>query len=282
MADDDIIIRIRAEDGTERAFRDVNGRLRDMRGRFVSESAAMSGAANGLAAAAKRAAGSLWPIAAAAVPVAAALVPLTAASAAAGVGLAAFGAAAAGQVLPLADAAKAQQKLKDAVALSGAHSKQAIAAEQQYQQVLGKMPAATREASAGLSSLTQQYQGWSDALAKDTMPVFTKGMATAAALLPKFTGLVKGSSAELDRLVTIAAGGVASPGFDAFMGKLTTFSDRVLREATDGLVHYSRALSEGRAVGPMPRRRGNCFRNCWRGSRSPGEIVRNEGAIRPD
>ena len=83
MADDDIIIRIRAEDGTERAFRDVNGRLRDMRGRFVSESAAMSGAARGFAAAAGKMAGSLWPVVTAAVPAAAALGPLTAASAAA-------------------------------------------------------------------------------------------------------------------------------------------------------------------------------------------------------
>ncbi|CAM5251141.1 hypothetical protein SGLAM104S_01638 [Streptomyces glaucescens] len=45
MAGDDVTITIRADDGQAvRAFRDVNGRLRDMRGRFVSEGAAMSGA----------------------------------------------------------------------------------------------------------------------------------------------------------------------------------------------------------------------------------------------
>jgi hypothetical protein len=48
---DDVTITVRVNDQTGPAFRDINGRLRDMRGRFVSEGAAMQRSANGLSSA---------------------------------------------------------------------------------------------------------------------------------------------------------------------------------------------------------------------------------------
>src|SRR3546814_8367910 len=75
--------------------------------------------------------------------------------------------------------------------------------------------------------------------------VVTKSLGIFIGLLPKTSGLVKGASGELDRLMTIAAGGMASPGFDRFMGKVERFAVGSLKRAVDGIVHFSREI--GRA-----------------------------------
>ncbi|WPO69929.1 hypothetical protein [Streptomyces sp. KN37] len=122
-----------------------------------------------------------------------------AAVASAGAGLAAFGLAAGKQIADLKKASEAQTKYQDAVRQSGKSSQEAIKAELAYQQTLSKMPRSTREATAAFSALKDSYSDWSDSLADDTMPVFTKSFQLFSALLPKTSGLVKGTSAELDR-----------------------------------------------------------------------------------
>lgn len=171
-----------------------------------------------------------------------------AALASAGAGLAAFGAAAGKQIGDLKKASDAQTKYQDAVAKSGKSSQDAIKAELAYQQTLAKMPKATKEASAAFSALKDSYNDWSDSLAGDTMPVFTKSFQLFQAILPKTTGLVKGTSAELNRLVTLIAGGVNSPGFDKFMAGLTKFSTSTLHTMTNGILSLSRSVA-GFAVG---------------------------------
>lgn len=178
----------------------------------------------------------------AAIPAAAALAPLAAQAGAAAVAVAAFGAAAAKQVADVKNATEAQGKYQDAVDESGKHSQQAAEAQLTYQQQLGRMPKATQEAAVALSSLKDSYNEWSDSLAGDTMPVFTHSFALFQAMLPKTSGLVKGASKELDRLVQIVGGGMASPGFDAFMDKFTDFSTSALHHAVDGVVDLSRAV----------------------------------------
>jgi hypothetical protein len=163
--------------------------------------------------------------------------------ASAGVGIAAFGLAAGKQIGDLKKASDAQSKYQEAVAKSGKGSQEAAKAEVAYQQTLSKMPKATKEATAAFSALKDSYKGWSDSLAGDTMPVFTKSFQLFSALLPKTTGLVQGTSRELDRMVTLIAGGVNSPGFDAFMGKLTSFSTATLHALTNGVINLSRSLS---------------------------------------
>jgi hypothetical protein len=163
--------------------------------------------------------------------------------ASAGVGIAAFGVAAGKQVADLKKASDAQSKYQDAVETSGKTSKEAVKAELAYQQTLAKMPKATKEATAAFSALKDSYKGWSDSLAGDTMPVFTKSFQLFSALLPKTSGLVQGTSRELNRMVTLIAGGVNSPGFDAFMGKLTSFSTATLHTLTSGVINLSRSLS---------------------------------------
>ncbi|ARX81519.1 hypothetical protein SMD44_00917 [Streptomyces alboflavus] len=162
---------------------------------------------------------------------------------AAGVGLAAFGAAAGKQIGDLKKASEAQSKYQDAVEKSGKSSQEAIKAELAYQQTLSKMPRSTREATAAFSALKDTYNDWSDALADDTMPVFTKSFQLFSAILPKTQGLVRGTSGELDRMITLIAGEVASPGFDRFMDDLTEASTGTLRFLIDGVMDLSRSVA---------------------------------------
>jgi chorismate mutase len=189
--------------------------------------------------------------ASAAIPAAAALAPLAAQAGAAAVAVAAFGAAIVPQIGALSDASQAQKKYEDAVTKSGRTSQAAITAQLAFQEQIAKMPSATRQAAAGLTTLKREYQSWSDGLAKDTMPVFTKGLAIASAALPKFTPLVKGASVQLDRLMTAAGGALATPGVDQLMGKFSTFATTSLRQAVDGVIHFTRTLNTGKIGGSL-------------------------------
>lgn len=185
----------------------------------------------------------------AAIPAAAALAPLIGAVGGATIAVAAFGAAVIPQIGALSEASQAQKKYEDAVAESGAASEAAVKAELDMHRQLAKMPPATRQAAAALSVLKTEYSEWSDDLADDTMPVVTKSLGIFTGLLPKTTGLVKGASGELDRLMTIAGGGMASPGFDRFMGKVERFAVGSLRKAVDGIVHLARVADTGEIGG---------------------------------
>jgi chorismate mutase len=187
----------------------------------------------------------------AAIPAAAALAPLAAQAGAAAVAVAAFGAAIVPQIGALSDASQAQKKYEDAVTKSGRTSQAAITAQQAFQEQIAKMPPATRQAAAALTTLKKEYSGWSDDLAADTMPVFTKGLAIASAALPKFTPLVKGASVQLDRLMTAAGGALATPGVDRLMGKFSTFATTSLRQAVDGVIHFTRTLNTGKIGGSL-------------------------------
>ncbi|MET7779562.1 hypothetical protein ABZU94_29700 [Streptomyces mirabilis] len=187
----------------------------------------------------------------AAIPAAAALAPLVAQTGAAAVAVAAFGAAIVPQIGALSDASKAQTKYEDAVAKSGVASEAAVSAHVAFEQQMAKMPPATREAAVGLSALKKQYSAWSDGLAKDTMPVFTKGLAVAGALLPKLTPLVKGASTELDRFMTTVAGGVNTSAFDKISSKFSEFATGSLKRANDGLIHLLRTFDTGKVGGAL-------------------------------
>jgi chorismate mutase len=187
----------------------------------------------------------------AAIPAAAALAPLVAQTGAAAVAVAAFGAAIVPQIGALSDASQAQKKYEDAVAKSGATSEDAITAQLAFQRQMAKMPPASREAAAGLSTLKKEYQGWSDGLAKDTMPVFTKGLAVASAMLPKLTPLVKGASTELNRFMTVVAGGVNTSAFDKISSKFSDFATGSLKRANDGLIHLLRTFDTAKVGGSL-------------------------------
>lgn len=252
MAGDDVTITITANNGQAiRAFRDVNGQLRDMSGRFVSEGSVMTNAMNRVAAGIGGVRGSIIPLASAAVPLAAALAPIAAKAAGAGVAVAAFGAAVAGQVSNLTEAADAQDKYTDAVVKYGQGSKQAADAQRTVAATLAGMPQSTARAAIALGTLKDGFKSWSDEMADFTMTPVEKSFTVLGQLVPKLTDTAKGASAQLDRLVTVAGGAVASPGFDALADRMSTFANSALGDAVDGMIHFARVVSEGDASGPI-------------------------------
>jgi hypothetical protein len=236
--------------------RDAQGRLRDIRGRFVTESRLINGALDGVGRRTSGVAGILGEMRASAlllspalVPVAAAAVSVAASAGAAGVAVGAFGAAIAGQISSITEATQAEDEYTEAVEENGRTSQKAAEAQNAYVRQLQKMPPATRTAAAALSALKDQYQEWSDSLADDTMPVATKAFQALGAVFPKLTPLVRGTSQELDRFVTIAAAGIDSPGLDRLVTAFTEFSTGVLRRANDALVEFLRTANTDVATG---------------------------------
>ncbi len=236
--------------------RHADGRLRDMRGRFTSESRLIGTAFNRAAgggtafntalAKMKSAAIGLAP---ALIPIAAQAAPIAAGVGAASVALGAFAAAAGGQVAALSEAADAEKKYQDAIAQHGRTSKQALDAQAAYVRQVKDMPPATREAAAALSSFKDEYKSWSDSLAGNTMPVATKAFATFGAIFPKLTPMVQGAGTQLDRFVTIIAGGVQSSAFDQFMRTFGEFSTGALQRGNDMLIRFMRTLNTGQVSG---------------------------------
>ncbi|KUL26618.1 hypothetical protein [Streptomyces regalis] len=236
--------------------RDAQGRIRDVRGRFVSEGRLINGTLTTVTRNTSRFSdavdslrGASLLLSPALIPIAAQAAPIAAGMGAATVAVGAFAAAAAGQASAISEAAEAEKKYQDAVSQHGRASKQAAEAQAAYARQVQQMPAATRTTAAALSSLKDQYQDWSDALASSTMPVATKAFQTFGAVFPKLTPLVKGTSQQLNRFVTIAAGGISSPGFDRFMNSFSTFAVGALAKANDALIRFTRTLDTGKVSG---------------------------------
>jgi hypothetical protein len=194
---------------------------------------------------------SMLSLAPAAVPVAAALAPVAARAGAAGLAVAAFGAAVVPQIGNLKDAAAAQTKYTDAVTKYGAHSQQAVAAQQQAAQVLAGMPAATQRAAAAYSVLGGKFKSFSDSTAKFTMVPVEHSFAVLGAVIPKLTPMVGATATQLDRLMKVAGGGVSTAAFDSLSKKVSEFANSSLKSATDRAIHFMRVLSEGNAHGPL-------------------------------
>ncbi|MFE7347527.1 hypothetical protein [Streptomyces fimicarius] len=195
--------------------------------------------------------GTLISLAPAAIPAAASLAPIAAGAGAVAVASMAFTAALIPQISALSEASEAEKKYEDAVAKSGRTSQEAVTAQLEYQRTMADLPPETRKAAAALGVLKDSYKDWSDALADDTMPAFTKGLAITNTLLPKTEGLVKGTSRELDRMMTIVAGGMESPGLDRLNTKFTDFANNTLRRVNDQLVHLMRTADTGKIGGGL-------------------------------
>jgi len=229
-------------DGSIRRTGAGMGGLRGRLGTLSAGAGAASGAVRGLVRAALLLSPALVPIAAQALPIAASV-------GAAGAAVTVFAAALAGQVSALSDASEAEKKYNEAIREHGAGSKEAGQAQLAYARTVADMPAPTQRAAAALSSMKDQYREWSDSLADSTMPVATKAFQTFGALFPKLTPVVRGAGAQLDRFVTIAAGGIASPGFDRFMESFAEFSTGVLERANDGLIRFVTSMQSGQVSG---------------------------------
>ncbi|MGV2384075.1 MAG UNVERIFIED_CONTAM: hypothetical protein LOD86_02215 [Thermobifida fusca] len=253
-------------DDLDGSIRRTGAGMTGLRGRLgtITTSASSAGSAiDKLKTAALLLSPALVPIAAQAIHI----LPLAAAFGAATVAVGAFGAAVAGQVVAIAGVAEAEKKAADAAKTHGAGSKEAAKAQDAYAQALAELPPATRTAARAFSVLSDEYEDWSKALAADTMPVVTKSFAVLGATLPTLTPVVKGASAEMDRFMTILAGGVRSPGFDRIMDRFATFSSGVLKRANDGLIRFMRTLDTGKA--------GGAFAQVMEYAREHGPLVRD-------
>jgi hypothetical protein len=222
-----------------------------MRGRFASTAGDMQRSGSGLTGALMDVRASLLSLAPAAVPVAASLAPIAVQAGAAGLAVGAFGAAVIPQIANLKDAADAQKKYTDAVTKYGGQSKQAIAAQQQAQQVLAGMPKATQQAAGAYLVLKDKFTQFSDSTAKFTMAPVEKSFAVLGQIVPKLTPMAEGAAKQLDRLVTVAGGAINTSGFDSLSKKVSDFANSSLKRATDGAIHFGRVLSEGNAHGPI-------------------------------
>ncbi|MFK0018188.1 phage tail protein [Streptomyces sp. NPDC090798] len=244
-------ITVRVNDQTGAGFRDVDGRLRDMHGRFATAAGGMQQSSSKADKAMVDMRATMLSLAPAAVPVAASLAPIAVHAGAAGLAVAAFGAAVIPQIGNLKDAAGAQDKYTAAVTKYGAQSKQALQAQQFVADSLASMPAATQRASAAYSNLRDTFHEFSDSNAKFTMAPVEHSFAVLGQIIPKLTPMARGASTQLDRLVTVAGGAVNTSGFDALSKKVGTFANSSLKSATDGAIHFMRVMSEGKSSGPI-------------------------------
>lgn len=179
------------------------------------------------------------------IPIAAAATPIVAGLGAAAVAIGAFGLAIGGQIASMAKASEAQKKYKEAVKEHGKTSQEAAKAENDYLKTVRQMDPATRQAAAAFTVFKDEYKAWTVSLAGDTMPVVTKSFAVFGGLLPRLSPLIRGTSAELNRLMTVLAGGVNSAGFERLMSSFAEFASGALAKATDGLVRFMRTMSGG-------------------------------------
>jgi hypothetical protein len=228
-------------DGLDGSLRRVGGSMAGLRGNVGGLGSSFGGATNG----SRKLLMAALALAPALVPIAAAVAPLVPALGAAGAAMTAFGAALLPQILNIGKLGEAQKAHKKAVEDSGRASKAAAEAEKAWLKEISKASPEVRKAAASLGVMKDEYKGWTDSLAGDTLPVATKSFAVLGALFPKMTPLVKGASAELGRLMNILAVGVQSKGFDDFMVKLGDFSQRTLRAAIDGMVKFGQAMNRG-------------------------------------
>ncbi|MEU4950013.1 hypothetical protein [Streptomyces lavendulae] len=179
-------------------------------------------------------------------PIAASVAPIIPALGAAGVAAIAFGAAIIPQVKAMLDLSKAEAAYSKAVADSGRNSAAAAKAEAAWLQQVQQASPELRRASAALSVMKDSFKDWSAGLSSATLPVATKSLAVFGALFPKLTPVVQGASAQLDRFVTILAGGIQSPGFDRFMTSFATFATEMLARANMGVLRLTASLSSGK------------------------------------
>lgn len=195
--------------------------------------------------------GSLVSLAPALIPVAAYLGSVAASMGAVAVSAGVLGLAVAPQIGMFADLSAAQDKASAAATQYGKTSTQAADAQNAVIRTLDGMPKATQRAGVAFLGLKSDFKSWSDGLAKFTMVPVEHGLAVVDALLPKTTPLVKGTSQQFDRLITLLAGGVNSGAFDGLFSRFTTFANGALKHGVDDVVHFARVVSEGKADGAV-------------------------------
>lgn len=160
----------------------------------------------------------------------AAALSLAAAGAAAGAGVGAFAVAVAPQMTAVTDAMTAYEATLDNVG----QSEDAVKKETEaYTAALKDMPPHTRAVAQEMIKLKASHEAWSNNLAKDTMPIFTRGILAARMALPALTPLVTAASGAFSEMMDDISRGVQSNGFHQWIQDLSATAGPVLMDLWD-------------------------------------------------
>lgn len=144
-----------------------------------------------------------------------------------------FGLAVAAQKSSMEGVAARLTAYRAAVKEFGVGSKEAGEAQAAYVKQWSAVPRATANAGKAYSDLIAVYNEWSDATAKDTMPVITKGLRIAAKILPHLTPLVRGAAKVFNKLLDALGRKIDSAGFASFMKKFNAWALSGLKKVVD-------------------------------------------------
>lgn len=223
-----VLITINGDDQSTQAFQDARDNAKGLVGTMATLGPAMA------------------PIAGAAT---AAVAGLASTLGGAAVSASAFKLAVQPQMAAVQEAAEAQSKYNDAVEQYGADSAQALKAQEAMKQQMAGMPAATQATAKEFVGLKSDFESWSNSLAGDTMPIFTKGIQILRDLLPTLTPIVEHASQVFGDLMSKLQRKVESKGFDAFAKKFQNWANKGLDNVVNGVTKLSRAVS-GFVMGP--------------------------------
>ncbi|MET7651550.1 hypothetical protein [Streptomyces sp. NPDC005486] len=239
MAGDDVTITVRADNGDViRAFRDTEGRLRDMRGRFVTEGSLMSRSMGQVTDSANGLRGGMMSLAPAVQGVGAAmglsLLPALGAAVPAVIGL---GVAAGTLKLGFSG-------ISDAVALAGEDSKK-------YNETLKKMSPAQRDFTKALVAAKGEFSGIGKEIQKAMLPGFTRAVQSAGPVV-KILGK---SMTELGDAFGDAADGVGrmlkDSGFQHDLQANLKLGTGFVKDMTSAMGPFSKSMLDfGAASGP--------------------------------
>lgn len=219
----DVEIRIHGRDESRGAFRSVQTNATSLRSKLV----ALGTLAN--------------PIGASMV---AAMAPAVSALAGASVAVGAFGLAVAGQVGDVTGASKAMDAYNNAVRDFGEGSQQAQTALQKYQTQMKSMTPATRATAKEFIGLKSTFSDWSRSLSSSTMPGFTKGLSVLRTIIPTLTPIVKHVGEAFNSWMTTLKQKVESPGFDAFMAKVSQWAITGFDKLVKGITDVAKAIGQ--------------------------------------
>lgn len=117
----------------------------------------------------------------------------------------------------MTDAARARaENYNSALSQSKSAVKAATLAQQTYKAQLASMPPATAKTAEALQNLKSATKSWSDSLAPQTMPVFTRAIEFLTRLLPKLSPIVRNVSVQISAFVDSLGEGTAGRVFKEF------------------------------------------------------------------
>lgn len=145
--------------------------------------------------------------------------------------------------------ATGSKEWKTAMEEAGVSQKKAIQLEREYKDSLSQLPPATKNTALAFTALKKEYKAWSDSLAPETMPIFTKGINILRDILPKLTPLVRVAASAFDNFLTGIQAGVQSGTFDRVVAKITQIAQNALPDLLQAAKNIGQGL--GNLFGPF-------------------------------